>query len=63
MNALMKEQRKKKGYSQERIARLLDISLQAYQNIENHDTEPRVTVALKIARLLDIDPYLLYNIK
>ncbi len=48
--------RKRKQYSQEKVARLINVSLKHYQNIEHGITNPSVTIALHIAEVLDIDP-------
>lgn len=53
----IREKRVSLGYSQEEIARKLDISLRNYQYIENHKVEPSVITALKLCRILNVDPY------
>lgn len=49
--------RNKKGYTQENLARLLDITLRHYVNIENYRTTPNVCLGLHLCKLLDLDPY------
>lgn len=47
--------RKKKGFSQEKLARLADISLNTLTKIESgFSREPTITTILKIAKALDI---------
>jgi putative transcriptional regulator len=53
---LIKEIRTKKGYTQEALARLLNISLRHYQNIETYKSCPSVTLALKLCDKLNIEP-------
>ena len=57
----IKEIRTKKGYTQEDIARKLDVTLRHYQNIETGKTIPNVITGLKMAKLLNINPYELWN--
>lgn len=58
----IKQARLKKGYSQEYLARLLNISLRTYQKIEaNGSYLPNVKTGLKIARLLEVSPYELWD--
>lgn len=47
--------RKKKGITQENLARLVDITLNTIQKIENKDTEPKVKLAIKIKKALDVE--------
>lgn len=60
MSTTIKEIRRKKGYSQEFIARKLNISLRHYQKIENGDTIPNVITGLKLALILGVDPLTLF---
>lgn len=60
MSTMIKEIRRKKGYSQEFVARKLNISLRHYQKIEKGDTIPNVIIGLKLAQILGIDPYILF---
>lgn len=39
--------------TQEELARMLDISLRSYQNIENNKQIPNVVTALKLAKILN----------
>ncbi|HOA55840.1 MAG TPA: helix-turn-helix transcriptional regulator [Clostridiales bacterium] len=48
---------------QEQLARLLDISLKGYQNIEAGRHVPSIITGLKLAYYLDVDPYILFNVK
>ena len=54
--------RKKKNISQYEMSLMLGISLKHYQNIENNKALPNIQTGLKLAKLLDIDPFLLFNI-
>ena len=53
--------RKKKNISQHEMSLLIGISLKHYQNIENNKALPNIQTGLKLAKLLDIDPFLLFN--
>ena len=55
--------RKLRGLTQEEIARLLNISLNHYYRIEKGKSLPNVVVGLKLAVILNIDPYILWEIK
>jgi putative transcriptional regulator len=57
---LIKNARKEKGLSQEHVSRQLDISLRHYQNVESGKTLPNVITGLKLARILDRDPFSLF---
>ena len=59
----LKEIRKAKGYSQERIARELNITTRHYQRIENEESVPNVYIAIKLSDLLKTDIKLLFQIK
>lgn len=59
----IKDCRKIKGYSQEQLARLLDISLRHYQNIENGKALPSIDIGLKLSYFLNVDPFILFNIR
>ena len=51
----IKKFRKKKGFSQEKLARLADISLNTLTKIESgFSREPTITTIFKIAKALDI---------
>lgn len=58
----MKRFRGMKKYTQEQTARLLDITLNHYQKIESGSTIPNVILGLKIARILDVDPFELFDV-
>lgn len=62
MNTL-KNKRIEKGYTQERIARELNITTRHYQRIENGESIPNVFLALKISDILNSDIRLLFNIE
>lgn len=48
--------RREKKLSQEKVSRLVNVSLKHYQNIEYGITIPTVTIALHICEVFDIDP-------
>ncbi|WP_088832266.1 helix-turn-helix domain-containing protein [Paenibacillus tyrfis] len=48
--------RKQKQLSQEKISRIINVSLKHYQNIEYGITISTVTIALHICEVLGIDP-------
>ncbi|TDG00899.1 helix-turn-helix domain-containing protein [Paenibacillus piri] len=52
----LKEAREKRGISQEKISRAVNISLKHYQNIEHGITAPTVNIALHICEVLEVDP-------
>lgn len=54
---IIKEERLKKGYTQEQIARLLNITTQTYINIEKGRHTPNVKTGLLLCKLLDLNPY------
>ncbi len=49
--------RESKKYSQEEVARMLDISLRHYQKIEYRISKPNVYLGLKLCKILDTNPY------
>lgn len=51
--------RKKKGFSQERMANKLGINQNSYARIENNVTKLDLERLFKIAKILEIDVYLL----
>ena len=59
----IKEKRLEKKITQEEIARLLDITLRAYQNIEKGKCTTNIRTGLHLAKILDIDPYELFPLK
>ena len=59
---MIKKTRIKKGYTQEEIARKLDISLRHYQNIEQKKTLPSVVIGLRLSLILDVSPYWLFDV-
>ncbi|MED4898931.1 helix-turn-helix transcriptional regulator [Brevibacillus porteri] len=52
----LKDARIDKKLSQEKISRIINVSLKHYQNIEYGITVPFVTIALHICEVLNIDP-------
>ena len=58
---MIKENRLKKGYTQESIARELNISLRHFQKIEKYESFPSVLIALKLAKILDVNVESLWN--
>ncbi|MEN6348284.1 MAG: helix-turn-helix transcriptional regulator [Syntrophomonas sp.] len=60
MNEIIKNGRIKKGYTQEQIARILDVPLRTYQYIEYEQHEPKVLLALRVCKLLEVDPFEAY---
>lgn len=52
----IKELRTKKGYSQEQLANLTDLSLRTIQRIENGETEPRGDTLTRLANVFEITP-------
>jgi len=50
-------QRMIKGYSQEYMAFMLDISQAAYSNLERGDTEMTIRRIYEIAEIFEISPY------
>ncbi|ACV63430.1 transcriptional regulator, XRE family [Desulfofarcimen acetoxidans DSM 771] len=59
----IKDYRQKKGYTQEEVARLLDITLRYYQNIERGKQKPNVIIGLNLALILKVNPFKLWKIK
>jgi putative transcriptional regulator len=59
----LKECRLIKGFSQEKLARLVDISLRHYQNIEAGKAQPTIEIGLKLSHYLNVDPFILFNVK
>lgn len=57
--ALLREIRKQKGYSQEAMARRMDISHRGYSIKERGEQEFTVTQLLQVAEILEIDPCIL----
>ena len=53
--------KKGKGYSQETVAHTIGITHSSYQKILN-GTEPKVTTAIKLCKLLEIDIYVTFPI-
>lgn len=59
---MIKDYRIKKGYTQEDVARLLNISLRYYQLIEKYQLKPNVYTALKLSKILNANPFDLFPI-
>lgn len=54
MKNKLKEIRMKNNITQENLARKVDVTLNAIQNIENKNTEPKVGLAIKLKRALNV---------
>ncbi|MEK3686760.1 helix-turn-helix transcriptional regulator [Paenibacillus sp. FSL R10-2736] len=52
----LSDARTDKNYTQEKLSRLLNVSLKHYQNIEYGITTPAVNIALHICEILEVDP-------
>ncbi|MCC9821134.1 helix-turn-helix transcriptional regulator, partial [Streptococcus agalactiae] len=50
----LREERKKRGYTQEEMAKLLAIGQSAYAKWENGRTEPTLDNIIKLANILDV---------
>lgn len=59
----IKDYRIQNNYTQESLARALDITLNHYQKIEYGKSIPNVLIGLNMAKLLKVDPYTLFNIE
>lgn len=59
---MIKDYRIKNGYTQEDIARILNVSLRYYQLIEKYKLKPNVYIALKLSKILNADPFDLFPI-
>ena len=51
---MIKENRIKKGYTQEQLAELIDISWRQLQRIEKNETNTPISTLKKIIRILNI---------
>lgn len=51
----IKELRKSKGFSQRKMAEILEIPYSTYSNYENNNREPSRELLIKIASVLDVD--------
>ncbi len=61
--SLIKARRIEKGYSQEAVARKLDITLRTYQKIENDESYlPNVITGLQLAYVLRMNPFRLWSV-
>lgn len=49
----LKEKRKNKGYTQEKMSQMLDIGQSAYAKWENGRTEPTLENIVKLSKILD----------
>jgi DNA-binding XRE family transcriptional regulator len=58
---LKKEREKIKGLTQEKIAVSCEITLRHYQRIEKYETLPNISLGLKIAKLVNTNPYELWD--
>ena len=59
----IKKIRVENNKTQEELARILNISLRSYQNIENNKQTPNVITALKLAKILNTKVEKLYTIE
>ncbi|MBO8161991.1 MAG: helix-turn-helix transcriptional regulator [Thermosipho sp. (in: Bacteria)] len=57
------EKRKEAGYTQEQMARLLNVTLRHYINIEKRKVLPNIVTGLKLAKILKVNPFELWNIE
>lgn len=60
--SIIKTVRQAKNYTQEKLAREINITLKHYQNIENYRNLPNIVIGLKIAKILGVSPYQLWEI-
>ena len=51
---MIKENRVKKGYTQEQLAELIDISWRQLQRIEKNENNTKISTLKKIIRILNI---------
>ena len=51
---MIKEKRKEKGYTQEKMAEILDISLRQYVRIDKEEDIPRRDILRKLIIVLDL---------
>lgn len=58
----IKDYRLRNNLTQEEVARALNIVLNHYQKIEYGKTIPNVKIGLKLARILEVDPYELFPV-
>ena len=52
----MKSLREKTGYTQEQVAKFLHLQRSSYTKIERGQTQPSVSVLVKLAQLYTVDP-------
>lgn len=52
---MIEEYRKKRGYTQEQLAELINISPRQLQRIENKQSETKISTLKKIINILKID--------
>lgn len=52
----LRDIRQRRGFTQEDVARLADITVRNYILIEKGEIEPRILTALSICRALSVDP-------
>ena len=56
----LKEIRTQKGFTQESLAKALNITLRHYINIEQGKSLPNILTGLLISKLLKVNPYKLW---
>ncbi len=59
---IIKENRISKGYTQEEISKMLNITLRNYQYIEHSKSKPNIITALKLCKILSLNPFEVWNI-
>lgn len=52
---MFKEYREKKGYTQEELAEIVDVSTRTIQRIENKETNPKIKTFRKLINVLKIN--------
>lgn len=62
-NTVLKELRKKKGYTQEKMSNLLEIGQSAYAKWENGKSEPTLDNIIKLAEFLNVSVDKLLGVK
>ncbi|MGB9856348.1 MAG: helix-turn-helix transcriptional regulator [Caldisericum exile] len=60
---MIKYYRIKNKYTQEELARILNITLRHYQNIESYKSIPNVLTAIKLSKLLNANIEDIFNEK
>lgn len=58
----IRQARLNSGYTQEQLARTLNITLRSYIKIEKGENLPSIVTGLRLAFYLGVDPYCLWKI-